>query len=65
MKCDIGKVQTARQFDLRLMTTAQLFRALCTHQRGELDVAAFWDAVFNTNGVCPLPELESIDEGAG
>ena len=35
----------------------QLFHALCSYQRNELDVAEFWNTVFNTNGVCPLPEV--------
>lgn len=42
-----------------LMTTTQLFYALCSYQRGELNLEAFWNKIFNTNGVCTLPELES------
>jgi hypothetical protein len=52
----------AKRFGQCLMTTTQLFRALCSHQRDELDVEAFWDAIFNINGVCSLPELEPIKE---
>lgn len=54
----IEKAKIAHQC---LLTTTQLFRALCSHQLGELDVVAFWDTVFNTNGVCTLPEMEPID----
>jgi hypothetical protein len=51
-------IDSAKRANLCLMTTTQLFRALCSHQREELDVAEFWNTVFNTDGVCPLPELE-------
>lgn len=56
-------LQTAQQFGQCLMTTTQLFRALCSHQRGELDTADFWKVVFGADGVCPLPELEAPEEG--
>ena len=51
-------IRTAEQFGICLMTTSQLFRALCDHQRNELDVGAFWNTIFDTSGVCPLPELD-------
>ncbi len=54
-------IEKAKIAEQCLMTTTQLFRALCSHQRGELDQAAFWDIVFNTNGVCLLPEMEALD----
>lgn len=54
-------VESAETVNLCLMTTTQLFRALCSHQRRELDLEEFWSAIFNTDGVCPLPELEEID----
>ena len=47
--------------NLCLMTTTQLFHALCSYQRNELDVAEFWNTVFATNGKCSLPELELLD----
>ena len=50
-------VRTAEQFGLCLITTTQIFQALREHQRGGVDLAAFWDTIFATNGVCPLPEL--------
>lgn len=52
-------VQAAQRTNICLMTTTQLFNALCSHQRNELDIAVFWDTIFDTNGLCPLPELES------
>jgi hypothetical protein len=53
-------IDSAKRANICLMTTTQLFRALCSHQREELDVAEFWNTVFNTDGVCPLPELEAL-----
>lgn len=52
------RVRTAERYEVCLMTTTQLFRALCKHQLGELDVTAFWDTIFSTSGVCQLPELD-------
>ncbi len=51
-------VKAAQRINMCLMTTTQLFNALCSFQRNELDITDFWNTVFNTNGVCPLPELE-------
>ncbi len=53
-------VDRAKRANLCLMTTTQLFQALCSYQREELDVAEFWNTIFNTDGVCPLPELEPL-----
>lgn len=53
-------VDRAEKANLCLMTTTQLFQALCSYQREELDVAEFWNTVFDTDGVCPLPELELL-----
>lgn len=44
-----------------LITTTQIFSAICYHQQGKLDRNNFWDMIFNTNGICLLPELKSID----
>jgi hypothetical protein len=52
-------IQTAKHFQLCLLTTTQIFHALRLHQRGELDVQAFWNTIFGTSGVCELPELGS------
>lgn len=54
-----NSVPLAKRANLCLITTTQLFRALVDHQRGELDVMAFWDTIFNTSGVCPLPDLDT------
>jgi len=40
-----------------LLTTTQLFKALQTFQEGKLDRKDFWDAIYNSNGICDLPEL--------
>lgn len=51
-------IRAAQQlFGYCLMTTTQLFQAIATHQRTELDSREFWNAIFEVNGVCPLPEL--------
>jgi hypothetical protein len=55
-------IGAAERASICLMTTTQLFNALCSHQRGELDLIGFWDTTFNTNGVCQLPELESPEK---
>ncbi|HTS17520.1 MAG TPA: hypothetical protein VMP11_08100 [Verrucomicrobiae bacterium] len=49
--------KVAEQFNLCLMTTTQLFHALCEHQEGRLDLPKFWDSIFSTSGVSALPEL--------
>jgi len=50
-------IKSAERLELCLMTTSQLFRTLVVHQHGELDTNEFWDIVFNTNGVCSLPDV--------
>lgn len=58
-------IQAAQQFGYCLITTPQLFQALAYQQQGTFDQAVFWDMVFTTNGICPLPnpapQLESAD----
>jgi hypothetical protein len=53
-------IQAAKKFDLCLMTTTQLFKALYALQRGELNLDLFWDALFSTSGVCPLPDIDIL-----
>lgn len=55
--------QAAERFQQCLFTTTQLFRALRAHQRGELALQDFWDTIFNTEGVCELPDLEEPAAG--
>ena len=50
-------VDTAKIFDISILTTTQLFQALVSDQMGKLDRKAFWDQIFSTKGVCNLPEL--------
>jgi hypothetical protein len=50
-------VEAAERSDICLLTTPQLFEALTQEQAGELDRQAFWDSIFETSGVCPLPGL--------
>lgn len=54
-------IEKAKKANQCLITTTQLFRALCSHQKGELEIAAFWNAVFDANGVCSLPEMEQLE----
>jgi hypothetical protein len=51
-------VRLSERFGYCLVTTSQVFNALRAHQRGELDVEGFWQTIFDTSGVCPLPELD-------
>lgn len=53
-------IQAAKKFHLCLMTTTQLFKALYALQRGELNLDLFWDALFSTSGVCPLPDIDIL-----
>ncbi|MBD1868743.1 hypothetical protein H6F95_15775 [Cyanobacteria bacterium FACHB-471] len=53
-------IRAAQQlFGYCLVTTTQLFQAIATHQRKELGSREFWNAIFEVNGVCPLPELSA------
>lgn len=56
-------VKAARRLDICLMTTTQLFHALRRHQLAQLDVGSFWDTVYTTKGICPLPDLTPSDKG--
>jgi hypothetical protein len=47
----------AQNFNICILTTTQLFKALASVQEGAFDSGGFWDAVSATAGVCPLPEL--------
>jgi hypothetical protein len=51
-------IEAAQRVGVCLMTSAQLFRALQAYQDGDLVLEAFWGKLFNTSGVCDLPELE-------
>jgi hypothetical protein len=50
-------VEKAEFEKICLLTTTQLFKALQTFQEGKLDRKEFWDAIYNSNGICDLPEL--------
>jgi hypothetical protein len=58
------QARTAKRWGQCVLTTAQLFRALCDHQRGELDSARFWNSLHETNGVSTLAEPETIQDQA-
>lgn len=46
----------AQRFRQAILTTAQLFEAICRKQRGALDLRAFWDALDETLGTFTLPQ---------
>jgi hypothetical protein len=52
-------IKTAARFGLCLVTTTQLFRAICLKQSGKLDVTDFWNTLLTAEGACDLPELDS------
>lgn len=53
-----NSVPAAVSTDICLMTTTQLYEALRKHQLEQLDLDAFWESVFSTQGICELPEVE-------
>ncbi|ULP72653.1 hypothetical protein BDGGKGIB_02297 [Nodularia sphaerocarpa UHCC 0038] len=40
-----------------LLTTRQLYYAICLKQQNQFQETEFWDTIFNTEGVCSLPEI--------
>lgn len=53
---DINAAKLASRWGLALITTTQLFQALRNDQKGELDREAFWDAVFDANGIVTVDD---------
>ncbi|MBE9180867.1 hypothetical protein IQ268_20105 [Oculatella sp. LEGE 06141] len=54
--------RAAQELGYCLMTTTQLFQAIADYQLNELNITEFWQLVFNTDGVCLLPELMALNE---
>lgn len=52
-------VRAAERFGCALLTTTALFRAICDLQNGLFESRTFWDVVFASSGICPLPEVVS------
>jgi hypothetical protein len=50
-------LEFAKRLGLTLMTTTQLFQALCDVQVGRLTADQFWEAAATGSGPAPLPEL--------
>ena len=50
-------VKAARNFDICLLTTTQLFNAVGLHQSQQLDLRQFWDSLFEARGICSFQEL--------
>lgn len=50
-------IELAQNFQISLVTTSQIFRALVMLQEGTFDQPKFWDTIFETNGVCALPDI--------
>lgn len=55
-------IKAASRFDLCLMTTTQLFRAIYQLQEGAFDSDAFWGELATCAGPCSLTELTSTTE---
>jgi hypothetical protein len=51
-----GTLGLAKRWQQCLFTTTQLFAAIVADQERGLDREAFWRAVFDTDGVAPLPD---------
>lgn len=51
-------VRVARNFDINLVTTTQVFNALVLHQQSKLDVDLFWNSLLEGKGICKFQELE-------
>ena len=49
-------VGRAERVGICLLTTTQIFAALQSYQNGNLNLKEFWDTLYQTNGVCALPE---------
>jgi hypothetical protein len=45
----------ARDHNIAVVLTTQLYEALRQHQAGSLDYTAFWDRVYNASGLADLP----------
>lgn len=54
-------IELAKKTGTCLMTTTQLYRGLCEHQKGQLDTSRFFTTIAETAGVCTLPQLEGSD----
>ena len=50
-------ITAAQRLGICLMTTTQLFNALCLSQQNQIALSAFWQALHDHTGYCPLPEL--------
>lgn len=44
-----------------LLTTRQIYYAICLKQQDKFLVKDFWDSIFNTDGACSLPEIGPIN----
>ncbi|MEH2380315.1 MAG: hypothetical protein V7K27_15750 [Nostoc sp.] len=53
-------IERAKRTKHCLLTTRQIYYAICLKQQGKFLVTDFWDSIFNTDGACSLPEIEPI-----
>ncbi|MTJ15282.1 hypothetical protein FJR11_22500 [Anabaena sp. UHCC 0187] len=51
-------IKMAKDYKYCLLTTRQLHHAIFLKQQNQFKETEFWDTVFNTDGVCLLPETE-------
>lgn len=57
-------VRAAEQFGYGLISSTQLFQAIALHQNQQLALTQFWAALFNSSGICPLPDLQSPQQSS-
>lgn len=61
---DANAVGVAERWDIALITTSQVFRALQQQQAGDFDQDRFWSTIFEASGTVDLPDLEQGATGA-
>ena len=49
--------RSLKRFEFSVVKTTQLFKALQLFQENKYDKESFWDAIYNTNGLCDLPDV--------
>jgi hypothetical protein len=58
-------LKAAKNSDICLLSTAQIYKAIQDQQNGKFEQQKFWDAIFSTNGACNLPQPPEQMDNAG
>ena len=45
-------IAAAKRVKVSMLTTADLFHAICSYQKGDWDPKSFWNQIFENDGVC-------------